>query len=264
MRHLGLRLAAVAVLLGLMPVALGGCNISCACTTPPYAGTPPPISIDQAQAAVVKFAAGGGLAEPAGLELSLGPGVEGSSIYTVVGPTAAAIVAAESGLVLEFVQLDALPSSAEVSISSEQALSIATAYLSDRGRSTGILLASSMPQTSKSTSVFVVSWGDTAGGKPQVSVWVERSSGKPFAFADQRYGLNFAPPIVGKSAAGMLALAAVTTPGLEITEADFRFDVAHPYWEITLQSPPVDGITEHMAAIDIDTVTGAATVLKSD
>jgi hypothetical protein len=264
MRRFTARFAALAFLMGLMPVTLGGCGITCACTTPPYPGTPPPVSIDAARATVVKFATSGGAAEPAGLEASLGPGAPGGSIYTVVGPTAAAVVGAESGLVLEYVQLDALPDSGDVNTSAAQAQAAATSYLADRNRSTGILAATTLPQISNTTSVFVVSWSEVAGGNPQISVWVDRASGKPFAFADQRYGLAIAPPIVGKSAAGRLALNAVATPGLATTEIDIRFDFAHPYWEVSLASPVrADGITEHGAAVDIDAITGEATVLKS-
>ena len=57
MRRLVVRLAALGLLLGLLPISVSGCGITCAClSTPDPNWTPPPVSAQEATAAVAKFA----------------------------------------------------------------------------------------------------------------------------------------------------------------------------------------------------------------
>jgi hypothetical protein len=264
MRRFAIRLAAIALLLGLMPFTLGGCGITCACVAPADPNwTPPPMSDADARQAVVKFATAEGGASPAGLTSALDLAGQDRPIYTVVGETVAGIIDANTGLLLEFVQLDALPHSADTTVSATAAQASATRFLSHHDRYSGTLVASTTLQTSKATSAYVVSWAEK-GGAPQLSVWIDPSSGTPFAFADQRHGVAVSPPIVGRGAAVRLAMAAVTTPDLEFAAADLRFDFAHPYWDVGLQSHVSGDVApEHGAAVSVDAVTGAVTIGKS-
>lgn len=205
MRRLGAKLAAVALLLGLLPPTAGACNISCACaSTPDPNWTPPPVSAQEAAKATAAFAAGSAGTQPSGLEAALTYSGQDHPLYVVSGPTVGAVVDARSGLVLEFVQVDALPDSGEVTISSAEAQARGTSFLSDRGRDTGILVATTALQGG-ATSAYVVTWSDKSGGAGQISVSVNPSSGTPFAFADQRFGVQLVPPSIGAAAAARLA-----------------------------------------------------------
>ena len=72
MRRFVARLAAVALLLGLLPLTAGACDISCACaSTPDPNWTPPPVSAQDAATATAKFAAGSTGTQPGGLVAEL-------------------------------------------------------------------------------------------------------------------------------------------------------------------------------------------------
>jgi hypothetical protein len=265
MRRLGAKLAAVALLLGLLPLTAGACNISCACaSTPDPNWTPPPVSAQDAAKATAAFAAGSAGTQPSGLEAALYSGQD-HPLYVVSGPTVGAVVDARSGLVLEFVQVDALPDSSEVAISSAEAQARATSFLSDRGRDTGILVATTALQGG-ATSPYVVTWSDKSGGAGQISVSVNPSSGTPFAFADQRFGVQFVPPSIGAAAARRLALAAVSMPGALVLANDFDFGLADATWQVSLGVPSTteSDVYVHGAAVEVDAVTGVVTIGKSD
>jgi hypothetical protein len=267
MRRLGARLAAVALLLGLLPLTAGACNISCACTTPPThppGWTPPPVSTNEAVVAAAAFAAGTTGAHPSGLQASPTYSSEGHPAYTVVSPTVDAVVEAQTGLVVEFVLMDALPDSSDVAISSADALARATAFLGDRSRDTGILVATTTLQGG-ATSAYIVTWADQSGGAGQISVSVNPSSGTVFAFVDQRFGVQFVPPSIGAAAAGRLALAAVSMPGALVLAKDFDFGLGDATWQVSLGVPSTteSDVYVHGAAVEVDAVTGAVTIEKS-
>jgi hypothetical protein len=265
MRRFGARLAAVALLLGLLPLTAGACNISCACaSTPDPNWTPAPVSAQEAVAAAAKFAAGTTGAQPSSLQASLGNAGQDHPLYTVSGPTVGAVVDAQGGLVLEFVQVDALPDSNEVAVSSADALARATAFLGDRWRDTGILVPTTTLQ-SGATSAYIVTWADQSGGAGQISVSINPSSGTVFAFVDQRFGVQFVPPSIGAAAAGRLALAAVSTPGEVVVSTDFQFWFDSATWSVTLATPgsSASAAPEHGAMVDVDAVTGTVTVAKN-
>lgn len=267
MRRFGAGLAALVLLLGLLPLTLSSCYITCGCaSTPDPNWTPPPVSAAEAVAAAAKFAAGSTETQPSGLEATLTSASADSkhALYAVQGPTVGAVVDAHGGLVLEYVQIDAIPDSNDVTISSAEAEARTTSFLSDRGWVTGILVATTTLR-SGATSVYEVTWAAQSGGAGQISVSVNPSSGTPFAFVDERSGVQLVPPSIGATAAGRLALAAVSTPGDVVLSTDFRFDLAHPYWDINLATPSATATAapEHGASVSVDAVTGAVTVGKS-
>jgi len=266
MRRFGAGYIAVAMLQGLLPLTVGACNVTCACaSTPDPNWTPAPVSAQEATAAAAKFAAGSSGTQPSGLVASLTYSGQDHPLYVVLGPTVGAVVDARGGLVLEFVAIDALPDSDQVAISDADAAARATSFLSDRGRDAGILVPTTALRPGGATSVYVVTWAPQAGGAVQISVSIDPSSGTPFAFADERFGVSLVPPSIGAAAAGRLALAAVSTPGLVVLSSDFRLDLEHPYWDVNLASPSASASAapDHGASVQVDAVTGAASVGKS-
>lgn len=267
MRRLGIRLAALGLLLGLLPISVSGCGITCAClSTPDPNWTPPPVSAQEATAAAAKFASSGSPAtEPTGLDASLAYASQDHPLYSVQGPTVGAFVEAQGGLVIYFVQVDMLPDSSDVAISSAEAKARATVFLSDRGRGTGILVATTTLKTGV-TSSYVVTWAAEGSSDGQISVSINASTGKAFAFVDQRFGVRLVPPSIGASEAGKLALAAAATPGEVVLSAEFRLDFEHPTWDVSVGTPGSgdSAAPEHYAFVEIDALTGTATVKKSD
>ncbi len=261
------RLAAVTLLLGLLPLTAGACDIGCACALPPTrppGWTPPPVSEQDAATATAEFAAGPTGTQPGGLVAELTYSSDGHPVYTVVSPTVDAVVEAQTGLVVEFVLVDALPDSSVAAVSSAAAQARATSFLSDRSRDTGILVATDTLQ-SGATSAYVVTWADKSGGAGQISVSVNPSTGTPFAFVDQRFGVQFVPPSIGAAAAGRLALAAASTAGDVVLSTDFQFGFDSASWSVTL-GPPGAGASatpDHGAVVDVDAVTGSVAVAKS-
>ena len=262
MRRFGARLAAMALLLGLLPLTLNACSPHLATPDPNW--TPLPVSAQEAIAAAAKFAAGTTGTQPSGLVASLTYASQDRPLYAVLGPTVGAFLDVHGGLVLELVLMDSLPDSTEVAISSAEAQARAASFLSDRGLDTGELVATTTLR-SGATSSYVVTWAAQGSGAGQISVSVNPSSGTPFAFVDERFGVQLVPPSIGSAAAGRLALAAVSTPGDVVASTVFRFDLEHPYWDVNLVVPNATASAppEHAAVVSVDAATGAATVGRS-
>ncbi len=266
MRRFGARLAGMALMLGLLPFTVSGCNVTCACaSTPDPNWTPPPVSAQEAAAAAAKFAAGSTGAQPSGLVASLSYSGQDHPLYAVLGPTVGAVVDAHSGLVLGFVQVDALPESSEVAISSAVAQARATSFLSDRGYDTGALVATTTLRNGAS-SAYVATWAAQGSGVEQISVSVDPSNGTPFAFVDQRFGVRLVPPSIGAATAARLALASISTPGERVLANDFSFGFDDSTWGVSLGVPSATAsdVYEHGAFVEVDAVTGVVTVRKSD
>jgi hypothetical protein len=256
----------MALLLGLLPLTVGGCGITCACvSTPDPNWTPPPVSEQEAEAAAAKFAAGSARAQPSGLVASLGYAGLDHPLYSVLGPTVGAVVDAHSGLVLEFVQVDALPDSNAVTISDSEAQARAMSFLGDRGRDTGGLVATTTLR-SATTSAYVVTWAAKETSAEQISVSVNASSGTPFAFVDQRFGVHLVPPSIGAATAARLALAAVPTPGELVLANDLSFAFDDSTWGVSLGVPSATAsdVYEHGAYVEVDAITGIVAIRKSD
>jgi len=267
MRRLAARLAAVALLLGLLPLTAGACNISCACaSTPDPNWTPVPVSPQDATAAAAKFAAGSTGTQTSDLAAYMGYASEDPKrpLFAVHGSSVDAIVDAIGDMVIEYVQVDAIPDSPDVAITSADAQAQATSFLSDRDRDTGILLATTTLQ-SGAASAYVVTWADKSGGAGQISVWVNPSTGTPYAFADQRFGVQFVPPSISAAEAGRLALATVSAPGEVVLSADLQLGFDSATWSVALGTPGAgaSAAPDHGAMVDVDAVTGAVTIGKS-
>ena len=54
-------------------------------------------------------------------------------------------------------------------------------------------------------------------------------------------------------------------PGQVVTSADFRFDLEHPYWDVSVEvpNPTASAAPEHGAFVSVDAVSGVVTVGKS-
>jgi hypothetical protein len=116
-RHIGLRLAAAAGLLA-MPLTFTACGYTCGCaSTPDPNWTPPPVTAQQAVDDAGKFVQAGSSAQPAGLQASLVPLGKGLA-YVVSSLTVDAVVDAHTATVLEYVLVDAMPSSMSLGTSS--------------------------------------------------------------------------------------------------------------------------------------------------
>jgi len=157
-------------------------------------------------------------------------------LFAVHGSSVDAIVDAIGDMVIEYVQVDAIPDSPDVAITSADAQAQATSFLSDRDRDTGILLATTTLQ-SGAASAYVVTWADKSGGAGQISVWVNPSTGTPYAFADQRFGVQFVPPSISAAEAGRLALATVSAPGEVVLSADLQLGFDSATWSVALGTP---------------------------
>lgn len=259
--------AAMALLLCLLPLTLNACDIGCACALPPTrppGWTPPPVSAQDAVTATAAFAAGTTGTQPGSLVAELTYPGDGDPVYTVVSPTVDAVVEAQTGLVVEFVAVDALPDSNEVAVTGVDAQARATSFLADRDRGTGILVATTALK-SGATSAYVVTWADKNGDAGQISVSVNPSTGTPFAFVDERFGVQFVTPSIGAAAAGRLALAAVSMPGALVLADDFDFGLGDATWQVSLAVPSTteSDVYVHGAAVEVDAVTGAVTIEKS-
>ena len=112
--------------------------------------------------------------------------------------------------------------------------------------------------------MYLVSWADEVSDAAGPSVSVNPSSGAPFAFIDGRFGVTPVPPSIGVEEAGRLVIAAVSRPGQVVVSADFRFDLEHPSWDISLAlpNPTASAAPEHGAFVSVDAVSGATTVGK--
>jgi hypothetical protein len=267
-RRPGWMLAGVMVLL-LLPLTVPGCSITCACTSPPDPNwTPPPMTAQEATAAIAEFAsgrAGAPLNGPeAWLSYSRTDAAQNHPLYIVNGPTVGAAVDAQSGTVIALVVVESLPNSNDVLVASDKAREAAASFLSDRGRDTTGRVATIALGSGGATSVYFVSWAGKGSDAADLSVSVNPSSGMPFAFIDGRSGVAVVPPCIGAEGAGRLAIAAVSTPGQVVVSADFRFDLEHPSWDISLAlpNPTASAAPEHGVFVSVDAVSGATTVGK--
>jgi hypothetical protein len=266
MKRFGLGLALAASLLFVVPLTVGGCNISCACTTTPDPNwTPPPKTTQDAVTAVAKFAAGTSGTEPTGLEAVLANQYSDHPIFEVSGPTVDGVADGKTGVVLEWLLVASLPDSTDVAISDGQAEATATSFIRERNIDTTGLTATSTLRPGGATSEYVVTWVGPVANSPGFSVFINPSTGAAFAFADQRFGVQMVPPSIGAAAAGRLAIATVSTPGEVVLSTDFQFNYEAPTWEVQLATPSATASAEpeHWADVSVDAVTGTVTVSKS-
>jgi hypothetical protein len=250
------------MLLALLPVSVGGCNITCGCaSTPDPNWTPPPITA--VEAAVYGAKAAG---VPV-MTAQLAGGLAGRQFYQADAPGAMALVDAESGMVLEVVLTDRMPNDDAVSIASSDAQTAAEAFVQrNTGLSTEGFTVSVRVMHQAGVAAYEVDWNDPT----KFLALVNASSGAVFAFVDQRMPMNLAPPIVGRARATETAIATLGIPGETVTSADLGADYGSGdaqvwAWSIGLGVPSATqaDVYEHGALVSVDAVTGKATIVKS-
>jgi hypothetical protein len=264
MRRVALTLVG-AMLLALLPVSVGGCNITCGCTSTPGPNwTPPPITSDQAAVYGAKFAGVQAMtAQSAG-------GLAGRQFYETTAPNAVALVDAESGMVLEVVLTDRMPNDASVS-ASVNPQTAAEGFLARVGLSTEGLTESGQLTQQAGVAAYDVTWKDAVTtATPKLQVFVNAATGAVFAFVDLRFQPNLTAPIVGRGRATETAIATIGIPDEIVLSADLGADFGSGdaqvwAWSIGLGVPSATqaDVYEHSALVSVDAVTGQATIVKS-
>jgi hypothetical protein len=264
MKRVALTLAGV-VLLGLLPFSVAGCNVTCACAAAPDPNwTPPPITSDQAAIYAAKVAG-----VPA-MSASLSGELSGRQLYLATATSAVAIVDGESGTVLMVALLDRMPGDDAVSAATGDARTAAEAFLQQAGYP-GEGPADSVQVTRHGgVAAYQLDWKDARTAAPRFRLFVNASTGAVFAYLDLRTQLAVTAPIVGRARATSLAIAAFGVPGEIVTSADLAIEFAADgaqgsEWTIGLGVPTATqaDVYEHGALLQVDAVTGEATVIKS-
>jgi hypothetical protein len=251
-----------AMLLALLPVSVGGCNITCGCTsTPDPNWAPPPVTSDEAAVYGAKFAG-----VPV-MTAQLAGGLAGRPFYEATAANAVALVDAESGMVLEVVLTDRMPDDDAVSITSGDAQTAAEAFVQrNTGLSTEGFTVSVRVMHQAGVAAYEVDWNDPT----KFLALVNASTGAVFEFVDLRTQLNLTAPIVGRARATETAIATIGVPGEMVTSADLGLDYGSGdaqvwAWSIGLGVPSATqaDVYEHGALVSVDAVTGQATIVKS-
>jgi len=251
--------------LAFLALGLGSCApASCACSSPPSAGTPPPVTAEEAAANVER------LAGVTGTTAELAGDLNGRLMYRVTGSGVVAYVDAVSAAVVEVVFPDSLPNTPAASVTEAQARAAAEAFLRRTGLDTSSLAESSELLQRAGVAAHSVEWREPGGtGSPRFVIDVNAASGTVFAYEDLRVPLSLTLPTVGRTRATQLALAAITTPGEQILSAELTTAFATSgqewTWTVGLGVPTAtqSDVYEHGAVVSIDAVTGETTITKS-
>ncbi len=127
-------------------------------------------------------------------------------------------------MVLEVVLTDQMPSDATVATGANPQPA-AEGFLARAGLSTEGLTESGRLMQQAGVAYYDVTWKDqTATATPKFQVLVNASTQTAFAFVDLRPQLNLTAPIVGRSRATEMAIAAIGVPGETVTSAEFGLD----------------------------------------
>ena len=233
---------------------------ACGCATAADPNwTPPPVTAGEAAVYAAKVA---GLPS---MSVDLGIGPDGRSLYVATAPNAVAYVDAVSGSVVEVVLEDRLPNDATVSVSSAGAIAVAQVFLQHVGFTD--LVGSSRAINQAGVAAYMVTWSDAAG-VAKLEIAVNAATGDVFAYADLSVQMNVTPPLIGRTRATELAIAAFGVPGETVTSAELAIDFgtgSHSSWQVGLGVPTATqaDVFEQGALISIDAVTGEATIVKS-
>jgi hypothetical protein len=265
MKRFSLGFIGAALLLLLLPLTLSSCIIACGCSGPPTGWTPSPNTPQVAVAAFAQFAAGTGSPQPSGLEALLMNQGSDHPLFEVSGPYVDGVADAHTAVVLEWLAVDSLPNSTDVTVTAGQAEATATSFIGERDEDTTGLTATTTLRPGVATSEYVVTWVGPVASDPGFSVFINPSTGAAFAFADQRFGVQLVPPSIGGAAAGKLAVAKVAAPGDVVVSASLQFSFDDPTWDVQLAEPgaTTSAPPEHGADVSVDAVTGAVTVSKT-
>jgi hypothetical protein len=252
---LGAGLGGLILVVGLLTTTACGCA-----TTADANWTPPPVTPGEAAVFAAKIA---GLPSMSA-DLAIGPG--GRSLYVATAPGAVAYVDAVSGSVVEMVLEDRMPNDSTVSVSGAGALAVAQVFLAQRGLTD--VVGSFRAINQGGVSAYLVTWSDAAG-VPRLEIAVNAATGDVFAYADLRVQMNVTPPLIGRTRATELAIAAFGVPGETVTSAELAIDFwtgsQVSTWNVGLGIPTATqaDVFEQGAYITVDAVTGEATVVKS-
>lgn len=162
---------------------------------------------------------------------------------------AVAFVDAVDGTVFEVVLTDQMPDTATAdaggAAAEATARSAAEAFMAHAGLSANGLTESATIKTVAEVSAYDVTWRDVerrfgaTATKHQVSV--NATTGAVFAYLDHRLARGLAAPIVGKSRATTLTIAALDKPGQQVLTADFSVDFSSETqmstWDVSLGGP---------------------------
>jgi hypothetical protein len=255
--------AALSLLFLALALSSCGVNVSCACASPADPNwTPPPVSAAEAAAHAARVA---GLST---MTAEFAGSLQGRSIYQATALKTLAFVDAESGAVLEVLAVDQMPTEATTERPSAAAKSAALSFLATAGLSTDGLTVAGSINTSAGVSAYDFTWTDSLGSA-KFLISVNPATGSVFAYVDLRANLPLARPMVGQARATQLAIDTDGRPGNQFIAADLSIDfgtgVQVSTWLVSLGVPTATdpNVYEHGAAIQIDALTGAATVLKS-
>jgi hypothetical protein len=262
MKRFGLGLLMAALLLFVLPLTVGGCNISCACTsTPDPNWTPAPIGTGEAAIYGAKVAG-----VPA-MTAERIVGNEGRTFYRATAPNAIALVDGDSGIVVEVVLEDRMPDSNAVSISEAQAQTAAEAFMARVGMGTEGLTVSVAVTRHAGVAAYDVRWTEIGGvDVPKFEVLVNASTDAAFAYVDLRMQLSVTAPFVGRQKASELAISALGRPDVETASADFTIDFSAgkqaSTWTIGLGAAGETGSdgSSGSVLVRVDAFTGVATV----
>ena len=193
------------LLLGLLPLPAGGCNISCACSTPPThppGWTPWPVDAGQAADTASRLT-GADMQHGWSYEVT----VSGKPAYETEATAAIAFVDAYSGAVLEAVIEDQMPDSGATVVSADAARAAAESFLAGGNISSAGLTEAAQIVDQPPVAFFDVTWTEPGASTPVLEILVNSSSGVAFAYRDDRTGFDLSIPVIGHSAAMKLAAA---------------------------------------------------------
>jgi hypothetical protein len=274
------------LLLALVPMALSGCS-NCACTFAPGpgpcgsvnagasaacatqrgpTGTAPPVSADEAASQAAKA-----LGEPATSSF-LVDGPSNRLLYEVTAADGTAFVDAVSGAVLEVVLADAMPVHDAATITEGDARAAAEAFMFRAGWRLGGLAESAEQLHRAGVAAFQVSWTDpTASPAATLRVFVNAETAAVFAYVDAFLWFDPLVPVVGMARATEIALAAVNSPGMTATSAEWSLYFAQggaqiASWTVGMGEPSATqaNVFVHGAVVSVDAASGEATIMKSD
>jgi hypothetical protein len=269
-----LRILAAGLLVGLVPVSVSGCGMTCACGLPPLPnGWAYPDQVTSLVAPVM-----GSDGQPTTLTVLQ----RGDSHFNNEVRGGSWIALVDCNEVFEAVFETRMPDTDSLTVNSAGALAAAASYVEAAGYVAGGDLAHYRESTHEvhqaGVALIDVTFSppdstpppDTMTGTwPDLEVLVNGSSGQVFALVDHARawcGRGVAAPVVGKGRAAALAQAAASGPGLAVVSAELQLDLRggpqRAYWEIGLGSAgsSASAATAPTVTVQVDANTGEAQV----
>ena len=264
MKRFGLGLAMAASLLFVLPLTVGGCNISCACSvTPDPRWTTTPIGTGEAAISGAKFAGVPSMTA----ERIVGPNRR--TFYSATAPNTIALVDGDSGIVVEVVLEDQMPNDGTASATEDSVRAAAQAFMTRIGMTTTGFSESVQLIQRAGVAAYDIKWTQLGTVEvPQFEVLANASTGAAFAYVDLRMMWSLTAPVIGRQKASELALAAHAVPGEAAVSAqlgiDFGSGSQNSSWLVGVGMPDASpsGSAEG-ALFSVDAVTGKATLIQN-